>query len=106
MLFLSWKSIFEHNGQLTPGVSVYSFRGENVLTSPKWGSKLAWLGAKGPLGGTSHSLHHGTHNCRGWASNSPQATGIASDLESGKLLNQQRVSCNNQLVVLCIETFH
>ena len=41
--------------------------------------------------------------CDAWHSNSQQKFGFASSLLHGKLLDQEKVQCSDQLIVLCIE---
>lgn len=45
-----------------------------------------------------------TQSCRGWSTDDIGAVGMASDLGKGMLLQQKKVSCSQELVVLCIET--
>lgn len=42
--------------------------------------------------------------CDAWNSNSINKVGLASSLLRGKLLDQEKYSCNNAFIVLCIET--
>jgi hypothetical protein len=41
--------------------------------------------------------------CDAWNSNSMNKVGLASSLLRGKLLDQEKYSCNNAFIVLCIE---
>lgn len=41
--------------------------------------------------------------CDAWNSNSMGKVGLASSLLRGKLLDQEKYSCNNAFIVLCIE---
>ena len=41
--------------------------------------------------------------CDAWNSNSMTKVGLASSLLRGKLLDQEKYSCNNAFIVLCIE---
>lgn len=41
--------------------------------------------------------------CDAWHSASTEKLGIASSLLGNKLLDQERYSCDNRFVVLCIE---
>lgn len=42
--------------------------------------------------------------CDAWHSDSMFKFGLASNLLRGKLLDQQKYSCNNAFIVLCVET--
>ena len=42
--------------------------------------------------------------CDAWHSNEMHKFGIASNLLRGKLLGQEKYSCNNPFIVLCVET--
>lgn len=41
--------------------------------------------------------------CDAWHSGKPDKVGLASSLLGNKLLDQERYSCDNRFVVLCIE---
>lgn len=41
--------------------------------------------------------------CDSWNSFSNSKIGLASSLLKGKILEQEKYSCNNQFIVLCIE---
>lgn len=107
---------------------IYSFDGRNVLTDFSWyvsfaipmplidfaalpvplmsnlnslvtwrPQKLVWHGAD-RLG-----VRNGDAYCDAWNSNSIAKVGLASSLIRGKLLDQEKYSCNNAFIVLCIE---
>lgn len=42
-------------------------------------------------------------NCNAWSTATGDTIGLASSLLSNKVLNQERHSCENQFIVLCIE---
>ncbi|XP_037773482.1 collagen alpha-1(XV) chain-like, partial [Penaeus monodon] len=60
--------------------------------------KYIWHGAN-KYGETAYNL-----NCNSWSSSSSSAFGMASSLNSLQLLDQKKIACDNQLIVLCIET--
>lgn len=43
------------------------------------------------------------HNCKDWTTNDTSSFGLASDFLSEYMLHQQTESCDNRLIVLCIE---
>ena len=100
-LFHSWKSIFEENEETGRRMAdIYSFSGKNVMRDDStWPEKLIWHGSS-PWGETSHR----SHNCHGWSTQNPASFGLASSLKSGLLLEQRKIPCNHELIVLCIET--
>lgn len=59
--------------------------------------KLIWHGAD-KLGVRDNDAY-----CDAWNSNSMSKVGLASSLLRGKLLDQEKYSCNNAFIVLCIE---
>ena len=60
--------------------------------------KLIWHGS------TKHGETSINNNCNGWRSHTPRFFGMASHLGSLQLLSQEKVACDNPLIVLCIET--
>lgn len=66
----------------------------SVHTRPQ---KLVWHGAD-KLG-----IRNSEAYCEAWDSSAMQKVGLASSLLRGKLLDQERYSCNNAFIVLCIE---
>lgn len=98
VLFNSWRDIF--TGAEAPfsyPPKIYSFDGRNIFTDSTWKNKLVWHGAN----------HNGNRNmeafCDAWSSDSMSKMGVASNLMRGKLLDQEKYSCNNEFVVLCVE---
>lgn len=59
--------------------------------------KLVWHGAD-KLG-----IRNSDAYCEAWDSSHMQKVGLASSILRGKLLDQERYSCNNAFIVLCIE---
>ncbi|XP_054167998.1 collagen alpha-1(XV) chain-like isoform X2 [Oppia nitens] len=98
ILFHSWKDIFTGAGAPFPfPPKIYSFDGRNVLTDYSWPQKLVWHGAD------RSGVRNSEAYCDAWNSNSMGKMGLASSLISGKLLDQEKYSCNNAFIVLCIE---
>ena len=59
--------------------------------------KLVWHGAD------RAGIRNNDAYCDAWNSNSMSKVGMASSLLRGKLLDQEKYSCNNPFIVLCIE---
>ncbi|NWX19942.1 COFA1 protein, partial [Aegotheles bennettii] len=98
VLFSNWESIFNGNsGQFNIHVPIYSFDGRNVMTDPSWPQKVIWHGS------TASGTRLVSNYCEAWHTADTGAMGQASPLTMGKLLDQKVYSCNNQLIVLCIE---
>ncbi|XP_059620542.1 collagen alpha-1(XV) chain isoform X2 [Phlebotomus argentipes] len=98
VLFNSWKEIFNGQGGFfaqTP--RIYSFNGKNILTDTTWPQKAVWHGSD-VRGERAMETY-----CEAWHSAASTSFGLASTLLSNKLLNQERISCDNKLAVLCIE---
>ncbi|XP_055707831.1 collagen alpha-1(XV) chain isoform X2 [Phlebotomus papatasi] len=98
VLFNSWKEIFNGQGGFfaqTP--RIYSFNGKNILTDTSWPQKAVWHGSD-IYGERAMETY-----CEAWHSSASTSFGLASTLLSNKLLNQERISCDNKLAVLCIE---
>ncbi|CAG2108264.1 unnamed protein product [Medioppia subpectinata] len=94
ILFNSWKDLFTGAGAPFPfPPKIYSFDGRNVLPQ-----KLVWHGAD------RSGVRNSEAYCDAWNSNNMSKVGLASSLLRGKLLDQEKYSCNNQFIVLCIET--
>ena len=98
ILFNSWKDMFTGAGAPFPvPPRIYSFDGRNVLADSTWPQKVVWHGAD----------RFGVRNidgyCDAWNSNQRHRFGIGSSLTRGKLLDQEKYSCNNPFIVLCIE---
>lgn len=98
VLFTSWRSMFDGSeGAFSSIPNIYSFDGENVVTSNKWSEKMIWHGSD------SQGNRHQTYHCDGWHSSSPEKLGMAGSILSGRLLQQSPQPCNKPLAVLCIE---
>lgn len=85
---------------MATGVELYSFNNRNILNDIIWPQKLVWHGA-GPGGERQLDTY-----CDAWTSSEPADRGLASPLlgaGSGGLLAQEKFSCQNRFVVLCIE---
>lgn len=96
-LFPNWNAVFESRGKFNTQASIYSFNGQDVMKSSNWPRKLAWHG--GGSWGESSDFH-----CHAWSTASSLQLGMASNLEKGHLLDQRKVPCDHQLILLCIET--
>jgi collagen type XVIII alpha len=59
--------------------------------------KIVWHGSK--VNGERAMDNY----CDAWHSSSPDKLGLASSLMGNKLLDQQKYSCDNRFIVLCIE---
>ncbi|ODM97650.1 Collagen alpha-1(XV) chain [Orchesella cincta] len=98
ILFGSWMDIFYTGGKfVTNPPQLYSFNGKNVFTDFHWPQKLIWHGANTSGVRVSNSY------CDAWHTDSVSENGLASDLFRHELMGQQKVGCNQKLVVLCIE---
>lgn len=94
----SWDSLFSGSqGQLQPGARIFSFDGRDVLRHAAWPQKSVWHGSD-PSGRRLMESY-----CETWRTETAGATGQASSLLSGRLLEQKAVSCHNSYIVLCIE---
>ncbi|XP_028030581.1 collagen alpha-1(XVIII) chain-like [Bombyx mandarina] len=97
ILYPSWSSIFDGarsmHGQSK--ANIYSFDNRNVYVDQQWPKKMVWIGAD-TLGNRSTKAY-----CDEWSSDSQQMFGTASPLD--KLLEQRLLSCDNKLIVLCVE---
>ncbi|CAD7083323.1 unnamed protein product [Hermetia illucens] len=98
VLFNSFKGIFNgQGGFFSQAPRIYSFNGKNVLTDLTWPQKIVWHGSL-PNGERAMDTY-----CDAWQESSPDKVGLASSLLGNKLLDQERYSCDNRFVVLCIE---
>lgn len=98
VLFPSWEALFSGSeGQLKPGARIFSFDGRDVLQHPAWPRKSVWHGSD-PSGRRLTDSY-----CETWRTEAPAATGQASSLLAGRLLEQEAASCRHAFVVLCIE---
>lgn len=94
----SWDTLFSGSqGQLQPGARIFSFDGRDVLRHPAWPQKSVWHGSD-PSGRRLMESY-----CETWRTEATGATGQASSLLSGRLLEQKAASCHNSYIVLCIE---
>lgn len=94
----SWEALFSGSrGQLKPGARIFSFDGRDVLRHPAWPQKSVWHGSD-PSGRRLTESY-----CETWRTEAVGATGQASSLLAGRLLEQSAASCRNTYVVLCIE---
>lgn len=97
-LFPSWEALFSGSqGQLKPGARIFSFDGRDVLQHPAWPQKSVWHGSD--PGGRRLTQSY----CETWRTEAAGATGQASSLLAGRLLEQKATSCHSALIVLCIE---
>uniref|UniRef100_A0A8B9FK88 Collagenase NC10/endostatin domain-containing protein n=1 Tax=Amazona collaria TaxID=241587 RepID=A0A8B9FK88_9PSIT len=98
VLFTNWEALFTGSGApLRAGSRILSFDGRDVLRDAGWPQKSVWHGsdAKGRRLPESY--------CETWRTEENTATGQASSLSSGKLLEQEASSCQHTFIVLCIE---
>ena len=103
VLYSAWRDIFHDPSQpLLTSQPLYSFSGKDVLNSSSWATKYIWHGAGQEWG--ADLSPRGT--CDHWRTASPLAVGLASKIgtQASNLLAPQRVHCNKELVVLCIES--
>lgn len=85
-------------GQFLERPVILSFDGKNVLEHNNWPVKFIWHGSN-KYGETSKQV-----NCNDWEGSFSSSFGMASALKNLQLLDQQKVACDNRLIVLCIET--
>ncbi|EPQ15577.1 Collagen alpha-1(XVIII) chain [Myotis brandtii] len=97
-LFPNWEALFSGSqGQLKPGARIFSFDGRDVLQHPAWPQKSVWHGSD-PSGRRLTESY-----CETWRTEAATATGQASSMLTGRLLEQKAASCHNAFIVLCIE---
>ncbi|KAK7067975.1 Collagenase NC10 and Endostatin, partial [Halocaridina rubra] len=95
----SWNdAIAGRGGQFLERPKIISFDGRDVYQDDSWPLKFVWHGSN-KYGETV--VHD---NCNNWSSSSSSMFGMASALKNLQLLDQQKVACDEQLIVLCIET--
>ena len=85
---------------MATGGELYSFNNRNILNDIIWPQKLVWHGA-GPGGERQLDTY-----CDAWTSSEPADRGLGSPLLGGGsngLVAQEKFSCQNRFVVLCIE---
>ncbi|GBN81301.1 Collagen alpha-1(XVIII) chain [Araneus ventricosus] len=98
VIFNAWKDVFTGAGAPFPyPPRIYSFDGRNVLADNRWSQKLVWHGSD------KHGVRDLESYCDAWHSAGLGKVGMASSLLRGRLLDQERYSCNNSFIVLCIE---
>ncbi|XP_042326996.1 collagen alpha-1(XV) chain-like isoform X1 [Sceloporus undulatus] len=100
LLAKSWNSLFSKDGTYnfnTMRFPIYTFSGRNVMMDSTWKYKSAWHGIK-QRGGQSPK-----QDCQDWRTASSLAEGFASPPAAGKFLTEDRRSCSDSLIVLCVE---
>ncbi|XP_050311873.1 collagen alpha-1(XVIII) chain isoform X3 [Anthonomus grandis grandis] len=98
VLFDSWTEMFDGDmATFAHQPRIFSFNGKNVMVDSHWPHKSVWHGA----------LPDGTReldiSCDAWQSSMADKHGLAGDLKAKTLLDQNRVSCDRKLILLCIE---
>ncbi|CAL4105174.1 unnamed protein product, partial [Meganyctiphanes norvegica] len=94
----SWKDVVSGSGgRFLEEPEILSFDGRNVLLDNAWPVKYIWHGAN-RYGETLAKV-----NCNAWNTDSSSAFGMAAPLRTKHLLQQEKVACDNHLIVLCIE---
>lgn len=98
VLFSSWESIFsEQSSKMRENVPLYSFDGRDILRDSAWPEKMVWHGS------SEKGHRQMDHYCETWRAGERAVMGLASSLQSGRLLQQTPSSCSGSYVVLCIE---
>ncbi|KAF5288201.1 hypothetical protein FQA39_LY03969 [Lamprigera yunnana] len=98
ILFNSWGELFNGDGAVFVNFPrIFSFNGKNVMSDVTWPHKSVWHGAF--LNG-ERALDT---SCDAWHSNAKDRMGYAGSLKAFKLLDQNSISCDTRLVMLCIE---
>uniref|UniRef100_A0A3B3VNT4 Collagenase NC10/endostatin domain-containing protein n=2 Tax=Poecilia TaxID=8080 RepID=A0A3B3VNT4_9TELE len=98
VLFSSWESIFsEDSNKMRENVPLYSFDGRDILRDSAWPEKMVWHGS------SQKGHRQMDHYCETWRAGEHAVTGLASSLQSGRLLQQTPSSCSGSYIVLCIE---
>ncbi|VDL70192.1 unnamed protein product [Nippostrongylus brasiliensis] len=95
-LYASWRAVL-NDGQ-RGAQPLYSFDRRDVLTDNHWPEKRIWHGSK------SGGIRAGDY-CDGWRSNYASLSAMAGDLRipGGLISEAQLVSCDQKLIVLCVE---
>ncbi|TRZ04196.1 hypothetical protein DNTS_011992 [Danionella cerebrum] len=97
-LFSSWESIFnDSDGRMNNNVPIYSFDGRDVLQNDEWPEKMVWHGS------SPHGFRQTDSICQAWRTGTSGATGMASSLQGGHLLQQLPRVCSSSFIILCIE---
>ncbi|XP_074662909.1 uncharacterized protein LOC141915322 isoform X2 [Tubulanus polymorphus] len=98
LLFTNWTEIFDGNrGNMNTQATIYSFDGQDVLKSASWPMKMIWHGSD------KRGIRHTKMYCHEWRSQSTRKTGMGSSLMKHRLLDEEEISCNIPLIVLCVE---
>lgn len=97
IIFSSFNDLLRTGGRFNRNVKIYTFDGEDVMSSPKWPEKMVWHGAD------SQGNKMNDKECSDWRSDSPNRVGYAGSLNGGKLVDMHEASCRKELIVLCIE---
>lgn len=99
VLFRSWNDIFQGEGGVFDNLQhdIYSFNNRNILNDIVWPQKIVWHGAG--LNGERDMLSY----CEAWTSSESKQLGVASSLINHRILAQEKFSCQNRFVVLCVE---
>ncbi|KAH0626857.1 hypothetical protein JD844_002114 [Phrynosoma platyrhinos] len=98
LLAKSWNSLFSKDGTSnfnTMKFPIYTFSGQNVMMNSTWKYKAAWHGIKRGLSPNQ--------DCQDWRTASSLSEGFASPPAAGKFLTEDRHSCSDPLIVLCVE---
>lgn len=122
-MFRSWKDLFDTNGEMSyQSPRLYSFNGRDVMHDSAWyvypNDQIAQISF--PLNARNCSyfrprkqIWHGSNIngdksiesfCATWESFTREKTGMAGSLSYRRLINNEKVSCENELIILCIET--
>ncbi|MEQ2248389.1 hypothetical protein ILYODFUR_018687 [Ilyodon furcidens] len=98
VLLSSWDSIFsEDSSKMRENVPLYSFDGRDILRDSAWPEKMVWHGS------SEKGHRQMDHYCETWRAGEHAVMGLASSLQSGRLLQQTPSICSGSYVVLCIE---
>ena len=106
VLFRTWNDLYRGGraGEFasTHQHDIYSFNNRNIFNDIVWPQKVVWHGA-GPNGERQLDSY-----CDAWTSSDSKSLGVAASLmgsspQHGRLLSQEKFSCQNRFVVLCIE---
>ncbi|RWS20852.1 collagen alpha-1(I) chain-like protein [Leptotrombidium deliense] len=98
VLYNSWRELFTGEGvPYESSLEIYSFNGKNVMEDDTWPMKVIWHG------GQVSGIRDINANCREWTSSNMTDFGKASTLRRNGLLGQEKYSCNNSFIVLCVQ---
>ncbi|KAK6727999.1 hypothetical protein RB195_005574 [Necator americanus] len=95
-LFASWRAVLNDGQRSTR--PLYSFDRRDVISDDQWPDKRIWHGSK--TGG----IRAGDY-CDGWRANYASLSAMAGDprIPGGLISHAQLVSCDQKLIVLCVE---